>query len=139
MHAHPHERFSAEVDLSSSAVSAFAAAAGDRNPLHHDAAYARSTRFGRVFASGSQTTSLLMGLTASHFAARGAMVGLDFWFRFVRPVFADQRVKLEWLVVRVDRTARGSGEIVDMRGRLLTQDGRTAVGAKGRVLVADML
>jgi acyl dehydratase len=136
MHARPHERFSVEVDLSSEAISTFAAAAGDRNPLHHDAIYARATRFGRVFASGSQTTSLLMGLTASHFAARGAMVGLDFWFRFIRPVFADQRVKVEWLVVRVDPTAHGSGAIVDMRGRLRTQDGKTAVGAKGRVPVA---
>ena len=138
MHAHPHERFATEVVLTSAAVSTFATAAGDHNPLHHDAAFAASTRFKRVIASGPQTTSLLMGLTASHFSARGAMVGLEFCFRFMRPVFADRRIKLEWLVVRVDPTRQRQAEIVDLRGRL-TQDGATAVGAKGRVLVADRL
>jgi acyl dehydratase len=139
MRARPHERFSAEVLLTSAAVSAFATAAGDPNPLHHDAAFAGSTRFGGVIASGPQTTSLLMGLTATHFSARGAMLGMEFSFRFMRPVLADQRVKLEWLVVRVGPAARSRGEIVDLRGRLQTQDGRTAVGAKGRVLVTDSL
>jgi len=80
-----------------------------------------------------------MGLTASHFSARGAMVGLEFWFRFRRPVFADETVRVEWLVVKVTPHARLGGDIVDLRGRIRGQDGQTAVGAKGRVLVADKL
>ena len=139
MRAHRHERFSTVVLLTPAAVSAFATAAGDHNPLHHDAAYARSTRFGGIIASGPQTTSLLMGLIATHFSSRGAMVGLDFSFSFRRPVLADQQVTLEWLVVRVTPAGRRPGEIVDLRGRLRTQDGQTAVGAKGRVLVTDSL
>jgi len=31
------------------------------------------------------------------------------------------------------------GEIVELRGRIKGQDGRTALGAKGRVLVTDQL
>lgn len=134
-----HERFGTEVVLTRAAVSAFATAAGDTNPLHHDAAFAGATRFGGIIASGPQTTSLLMGLLASHFSVRGVMVGLEFWFRFMRPVLADQRVELEWLVVRVTPATRQGGEIVDLRGRLRAQDGRTAVGAKGRVLLTDSL
>ena len=95
------ERFSTEVTLSPSAVAAYALVAGDTNPVHHDAAFAGSTRFGRPIASGTHTTALLLGLTASHFSTHAAMVGLEFWVRFRRAVYADERIRLEWLVVRV--------------------------------------
>lgn len=137
--AYPRERFSADITLTPSEVAAFAKAAGDRNPVHHDAAFAAGTRFRRLIASGTQTSALLMGLTASHFSARGAMVGLEFWFRFRRPVHADETVHVEWLVVKVTPHARLQGDIVDLRGRIRGQDGQTAVGAKGRVLVTDQL
>ena len=139
MKAYPRERFSAEVTLAPADVAAFARAAGDPNPIHHDPEFAAGTRYRRLTASGSQTSALLMGLTGSHFSARGAMVGLEFWFRFRRPVFADETVRVEWLVVMVTPHARLGGDIVDLRGRIRGHDGHTAVGAKGRVLVADRL
>ena len=139
MKAYPRERFSAEIALTPNEVAGFATAAGDTNPVHHDPAFAAGTRYGRLIASGSQTCALLMGLTASHFSRRGAMVGLEFWFRFRRPVYADETVRVEWLVVKVTPHARLRGDVVDLRGRIRGQDGQTAVGAKGRVLVADEL
>ena len=139
MKAYPRERFSAEIALTPDRVAGFATAAGDTNPVHHDGDFAAGTRYGRLIASGSQTCSLLMGLTASHFSARGAMVGLEFWFRFRRPVYADETVRVEWLVVKVTPNQRLGGDIVDLRGRIRRGDGQTAVGAKGRVLVTDAL
>jgi acyl dehydratase len=139
MRAYPRERFSAEITLTPSEVAAFARAAGDDNPVHHDPDFAAGTRYGRLIASGTQTSAMLMGLTASYFSTRGAMVGLEFWFRFRRPVYADQTVRVEWLVVKVTPHARLGGDIVDLRGRIRGEDGQTAVGAKGRVLVADQL
>jgi 3-hydroxybutyryl-CoA dehydratase len=133
----PHERFSATVTLTPATASAFAHAAGDHNPLHHDPGYAATTRFGRPLASGTQTTAHLMALTATHFSQRGAMVGLEFWFRFRRPVFADEIIQLEWLVVSVREAPRLNGDLVELRGRVRNQAGETAVGAKGRVLVTD--
>ena len=138
-YARPHERFAATIRLTPSAVRVFADAAGDSNPLHHDAGYPASSRYGRPIASGTQTTSHLMALTARHFSTRGAMVGLEFWFRFRRPVFADETIRLEWLVVSVKETARLGGDVVDLRGRVRNEAGETAVGAKGRVLVAARL
>ena len=133
------ERFSSEVTLSPGAVAEFASVAGDTNPVHHDPEFARSTRFGRPIASGAHTTSLLLALTAAHFSKDSAMVGLEFWVRFRRAVYADERILLEWLVVRVQRNERLGGDVVDLRGRIKAQDGTTAVGAKGRVLVAASL
>jgi acyl dehydratase len=137
--AYPRERFSSEVALTPAAVVEFASAAGDNNPIHHDPQFAATTRFGRPTASGPHTTALLLALTASHFSKKGAMLGLEFWIRFRRPIYADETILLEWLVVKVTPNEKLRGEIVELRGRIRGQDGKTAVGAKGRVLVAERL
>ena len=140
MKTQPRERFSSEVRLTPSMVADYARAVGDSNPVHHDPDFAASTRYGRLIASGTHTTALLLGLTASHFSRRGSsMVGLEFWVRFRRPVFADETIRLEWLVIKVTPNAKLRGDIVELRGRVKAQDGQTAVGAKGRVLVTDQL
>ena len=137
--AQPYERFSSEVTLTPALVAAYAHAAGDSNPVHHDPEFAAASRYGRLIASGTHTTALLLGLTASHFSKKGSMLGLEFWVRFRRPVFADETVRLEWLVVKVTPNAKLQGEVVELRGRILGEDGATALGAKGRVLVTERL
>jgi len=135
----PRERFSSEVTLTPATVSAYAEGAGDTNPVHHDAAFAATTRYGRPIASGTHTTALLLGLTASHYSRGAAMVGLEFWVRFRRPVYADETIRLEWLVVKVTPNAKLGGDVVELRGRVRNQQGETAIGAKGRVLVTSQL
>jgi acyl dehydratase len=120
-------------------VARFAREVGDDNPVHHDAGFAAQTRYRRLIASGTHTTALLLALTAAHFSKRSAMVGLEFWQRFRRPVFADETIRLEWLVVRVTPNPKLRGDVVELRGRIKGADGETAVGAKGRVLVTDRL
>ena len=139
MRAFPRERFSSEVTLTPEMVAAYARAAGDDNPVHHDPAFAASTRYGRLIASGTHTTALLLGLTAAHFSKGTDMVGLEFWVRFRRPIYADETVRLEWLVIKVTPHEKLRGDIVELRGRIKAQDGQTALGAKGRVLVTDRL
>ena len=72
MQAYSRERFSAEVTLTPAMVAAYAEAAGDTNPVHYDAAFAATTRYKRLIASGTHTTALLLGLTAAHYAQHGA-------------------------------------------------------------------
>jgi 3-hydroxybutyryl-CoA dehydratase len=139
MRAHPRERFSSEVTLSPATVVDFANAAGDNNPMHHDPEFAATTRFGRPTASGPHTTALLLALTASHFSKTGAMLGLEFWVRFRRPIYTDETILLEWMVVKVTPNEKLKGEIVELRGRIKGQDGETSLGARGRVLLTDGL
>ncbi|HEY7180765.1 MAG TPA: MaoC family dehydratase [Blastocatellia bacterium] len=139
MKAYPRERFSTEITLTPALVATYAQAAGDTNPVHHDPGFAAVTRYGRLIASGTHTTALLLGLTASHYSKQGAMVGLEFWVRFRRPIYADETIRLEWLVVKVTSNEKLKGEIVELRGRIKGQNGETALGAKGRVLVTDQL
>jgi 3-hydroxybutyryl-CoA dehydratase len=137
--AYPRERFSSELTLTPETVVAFANAAGDNNPIHHDPEFAATTRFRKPTASGPHTTALLLALTASHFSKQGAMLGLEFWVRFRRPIYADETICLEWMVVRVTPNEKLRGDIVELRGRIKGQDGKTCVGAKGRVLVTERL
>jgi acyl dehydratase len=139
MNAYPRERFSSEITLSPEAVAAFAHAAGDDNPVHHDPEFASGTRYGRLIASGTQTTAMLLGLTAKHFSKRAAMVGLEFWVRFRRPIYADETIRLEWMVIKVSPNEKLQGEIVELRGRIRGQSGETALGAKGRILLTQKL
>jgi 3-hydroxybutyryl-CoA dehydratase len=139
MRAYPRERFTAEITLTPELVAAYAQAAGDTNPVHHDPEFAAVTRYGQLIASGTHTTALLLGLTAAHYSERGAMVGLEFWVRFRRPIYADETIRLEWLVVKVTPNEKLKGDVVELRGRIKGQNGETALGAKGRVLVTDHL
>lgn len=139
MRAFVGERFTSAVTLTPATVAAFSAAAGDTNPIHFDAAFAATTRFGKVIASGTHTSALLLGLTATHFSKRGAVVGLEFTVTFRRAVFADESVLIEWDVIQVTPNAKLKGEVVDMLGRLLGHDGVPSVEAKGRVLVTAQL
>jgi acyl dehydratase len=90
-------------------------------------------------ASGTHTTALLLGLTASHFSKKGSMVGLEFWVTFRRPIYTDETIRLEWMVISVTRNEKLNGDIIDLRGRIQGEDGRTAVGAKGRILLTESL
>jgi len=132
-----HDRFGAEVQLTPDLVAAFAAGVGDTNPLHYDTAAAADSRFGRPIASGTHTSALLLALTAKHFSTFGGMLGLSFWLKFRRAVFADERISLEWLVIKVTESAKLGGDIVELRGRVRGEDGQTALGAKGAVLVTQ--
>src|ERR1700689_549469 len=92
MRAFAHERFSREITLSPELVGDYAHSVGDTNPVHHDEDFASATRYGRRIASGTHTTALLLALTASHYSRHGAMVGLEFWVRFKKAIFADETI-----------------------------------------------
>lgn len=137
--ARPHDRFSKEYQLNPELVAAQARAVGDGNPIHHDEGFAATTRFKRPIASGTHTTALLLGLTATHYSRNSGMLGLEYWVGFKRPIFADEKIRLEWLVIRVTPNEKINGDIIDLRGRILGEDGKTSLGAKGRLLITDQL
>jgi len=139
MNVKPHDRFSAEYSLTPELVAEYAISVGDLNPIHHDSEFAAKTRYGRLIASGTHTTALILGLTASYFSKTTSMVGLDYWVGFRRPIYADETINLEWLVIRVTPNNKLNGQIVELRGRILGQDGKTSLAAKGRLLITDKL
>ncbi|WP_198083871.1 MaoC family dehydratase [Variovorax sp. E3] len=116
-------------------VRTFARIAGDENPLHHDAEFARGTRFGGLIASGAHTTSLLMGLVGSHFAKRGDVLGMSFSVDLLYPVSATETVTLAWVVTSTSATARRkNASVLEMEGSMKDANGRVSVLAYGRIL-----
>lgn len=128
-------RFSREHVFTAEEASAFSTAAGDDNPLHHDAEFAAGTRFGGLIVSGTHTTALLLGLTASHFSKLGSVVGVGFSVAFERPVYANESVVLEWVVNAVRPRPGREGQFVDMTGSVRNRAGEVCVSATGTVLI----
>jgi acyl dehydratase len=127
------------VTLSAADISAFATLSGDRNPLHHDAAFAAGTRFGGIIASGPQTAAIFMGILATHFSQRTAMLGLEFTFRFLAPARAGEELSMEWEVVGVETKAKLGGDIAKLAGSVRNAAGTELVSGTGTVLVVERL
>ena len=131
------ETFSREIRFDAAGIAAFATACGDTNPLHHDPAYAATTRFGGIIACGPHVTSLLMAMTAAHFASRGPGVGLGFAFRLRSAVRAGETVVMRWRVTAVTPKASLGGRVVHLEGEVVRPDGTVAVTASGETLAMD--
>lgn len=129
------ETFSRRVTLDAASIHEFALAAGDLNPLHHDADYAKGTRFGGIIASGTQYTSLLMGLVATHFSARAASAGLEFSLQLKKPVRAGDTITLSWVVTEITPKASLNGHIVTLDGTITNQDAVQVLTCIGKIVV----
>ncbi len=129
------DKFSKTHTFNEHQVRAFATEAGDTNPLHHDTEVAAASRYKKLIVSGTHTTALVLGLTASHFSKGYSVVGVSFSVEFHRPVFADATVQIEWEVVAATMT-RDNVQKVEMRGGLFDEKGELCVQATGVVRVS---
>lgn len=128
-------RFSRYETLTSGKIAEFAQMVGDTNLLHRDEKVAAGKNYPNIIASGPQTSALLMAFTADYFSKMGLMLGLEFYFRFMKAVVCDEEIKLEWMIVKVTPHSKLGGNLIDLRGRIVNPQGDTAVGAKGLVLL----
>jgi acyl dehydratase len=128
-------RFERSVCWSKSDVENFATSVGDSNPLHHDEAFAASSRFGGLIASGAQTVAHLMALCASAPLGGRSGVGLEFNFRLVGPARPDDDILLSWHVTAVEESERPNGTIVTLAGDARGSDGRAIVTATAKTLL----
>jgi acyl dehydratase len=130
------DRFSREHRFTPVQVMDFSLAAGDDNPLHLDAAYAAASPYGALIVSGTHTSALLFGLTASYFSKITSVVGRRFTVQFKRAVPADATVTIEWHVVGVIPRAGRPGHVVQLDGALRdAANGDVCVSATGEVVI----
>ena len=102
-------------------VRRYAEITGDRNPLHFDEDFVRTTPFGRLVAHGGITTGILHALVAEDMPGPGTVFLSQEW-RFTAPVFAEDEITATAEVVSVHdakpvcelrvRVVRGDGEEV---------------------------
>ncbi|OIQ76415.1 (R)-specific enoyl-CoA hydratase [mine drainage metagenome] len=129
------EKFSKLHTFTEDQVRAFATDAGDTNPLHHDAAVAAASRYKKLIVSGTHTTALILGLTASHFSKSYCVVGISFSVEFRRPVLADATVQIEWEVVATSMK-KDKVQRVELRGGMYDEKGDLCVQATGTTRIS---
>lgn len=135
----PGARFERFVTFDEASAQAFATLAGDLNPIHHDRDFAKTSRFGGLIVSGTQTTAMMLGMTASFLAQFGPCVGLDAKFRFRRAVPMGETVRMQWTVTSAAEKPR-LGTLVTMEGTLTLASGETALsGTSTAVLLRKKL
>jgi acyl dehydratase len=140
MPARVGETFALRVRLGAEEIPAFATSVHDHNPLHHDPAAARAAGYPGLIASGTQIGSMLMALTATHFAQaledgtprHGLGMGFDIRFRAV--VLADEDIDLRWTVTAVERKERLDGWIALLEGEARSSRG-LLLSATGTLLL----
>jgi acyl dehydratase len=134
------ETFGLRVCLTAEQIPAFASSVLDFNPLHHDLAAARAAGYPGLIASGTQIGSMLMALTATHYAKalddgtprNGLGMGFDIRFRAV--VLADEDIELRWTVTAIERKDRLDGWIVQLEGDARSERG-LLLSATGTLLL----
>jgi predicted Fe-S protein YdhL (DUF1289 family) len=132
------ESFEKTLELPPDSIRHFATLVDDTNPLHHDDAYARASRFGTLIASGTQPTAHLMALLASHFSRYAQPLGLEFGIRLTRAVKAHDTLTLRWRVIEAKWKASLGGDLVKLEGDAINQFGETVMKATATIVVMPL-
>jgi len=99
-------------------VERYAQVTGDRNPLHFDEDFARSTRFGRLVAQGGITAGLFNALVAMELPGPGSVFLHQEW-DYPAPVFVGDTITAEAEVLE----ARSDKPLTKLRCVARNQDG----------------
>ena len=116
------------VRITDEQIELYARLTGDRNPIHHDEAFARGTRFGGRIAQGGVVTGILDGLVANELPGS---VLVQQSLRYLAPVRPGDTItgEIEVLAVREDRP------IARLGVRVTRGDGTRAVEGEATVLM----
>ena len=109
-------------------IELYARLTGDRNPIHHDEAFARGTRFGGRIAQGGVVTGILDALVANELPG-SVLVRQS--LSYLAPVRPGETVtgEIEVLALRVDKP------IARLGVRVTREDGTRVVEGEATVLV----
>lgn len=98
----------------------FACLTGDFNPLHMDHEFAANTPFGKPIAHGLLGLSYMAGIgSSSPIVKTAAFVGIRNW-KFARPIFAGDTIRVETEVAEKQQSGRRRGRVIWKR-RVLNQ------------------
>ncbi|MEM0374803.1 MAG: MaoC family dehydratase [Nitrososphaerota archaeon] len=126
------QRASYTREITADMIRAFSDLSGDRNPLHHDEEYAKSTVFGRVVAQGMLTASLISTVLGTVLPGPGS-VYLEQYLKFTRPVYPGDVVTAEVEVTEVSE--KGNRAFVTLRTTCTNQRGEVVIDGWAKVLV----
>jgi acyl dehydratase len=109
-------------------IAAFAAASGDENPVHTDAAYAATTRFGRPIAHGMLSASLVSAVLGNDLPGPGSIY-LSQTLSFKAPVYAGDTItaRVECIRYREDKHIATFSTTVTNQDGVLVLEGEAVI------------
>ena len=126
----------AEHVVTAEEISAFARLSGDDNPMHTDPEYAKTHMFGQPVAHGLLILSIASGLSWQLGFMRGTVLAWrDLEWKFSRPVFIGDRIRVEAAVYQRKAMPRLGGGAVIFDVKVLNQDDDVVQRGKWNVLV----
>jgi acyl dehydratase len=111
-------------------VHAFADTVGDHNPLHLDAAFASTTRFGKPIAHGFLAASLISAVLGNKLPGKGTIY-LSQTLQFRAPVYIGDTVTASVLIVDV----RTDKPIITLDTKCTNQKGDLLITGQAVVLL----
>lgn len=127
------DEFSKERHVTAEVISRYAELSGDRNPIHLDADFARTTKFGRPIAHGMLTGAFISAVLAGgHDGLAG--IYLSQTLNFVRPVFEGDFVTVTARVTNI----REEKNIVTLSTVCTNQDGETVVSGEAVIMLIEV-
>jgi 3-hydroxybutyryl-CoA dehydratase len=124
------DRAETTVTVTDELLEHFAEATGDRNPIHFDDDYARTTRFGGRIAHGLLVGGIISGLLANELPGPGT-VYLGQELAFKAPVRIGDQVRCEVEVTEARERGRATLATRAWVGDTLVVDGTARVLAPG--------
>jgi acyl dehydratase len=139
------QRFSSKTrEVTEHDLTTFARLSGDVHPLHTDAGYAATTRFGRPVLHGPFGVAVFFGLFHELGLVDESVVALlDTNWRYLRPVHVGDTLRFEMTITRCQRSSSGDQGVVNRHVVLLNQhdervqEGTTALLVRARDTGAD--
>lgn len=123
-------------DCSAELVAGYAELLDARHPVHVDAEYAKTTRYGRLIAHGPLVIAKVLAMLGGVFGeALQVLLGVGAW-RFYGPVFVGDRVAVECTVLDVSAAKGASAGAVEIEFRVLAADGSLAQRGTASVLIS---
>lgn len=121
-----------EVHVTDQMVRQYAEVTGDKNPVHLDETYAKTTRFGRRIAHGMLSAGFISQALAMHLGPGGIYLGQT--LKFLNPIYIDDHVRVTLKVLSL-REEKGIGVVETLV--IKKQTGEVCVKGEATIMRGD--
>lgn len=122
------DSFSKTVQITNEMIVCFAENSGDKNPVHLDDNYARSTIFKKRIAHGFLVGSLISAILGNDFPGKGTIY-LSQMMKFKAPVFVDDKINVKVVIISFPKDKQ-----ILLNTKCINQNGEVVIDGEAIVL-----
>jgi 3-hydroxybutyryl-CoA dehydratase len=130
------DKFSESITLTETHVVKAAGLFNDYNALHTNEPDMKNSRFGRRIVHGALTFSLAVGVYSKVFHDTDIST-VDASIKFAAPVYINDTITMEWLIMGLDEKPKLNGGLVTLAGEIRNVQGTVAATLEAKLLVGN--